>query len=173
MLLAHPRSYFIWPLLTAASIPTTCTATVTWPGWRSGSGSGPRWGSSPSARPLLSSEASMWPRCRSTNSAAQVRVAFTHLHICCYSKSACPPPFVPGHHLTAPSPPGQPCGFFQALSCVFTFPELASRFPGRAKAPLIRSPSPSRTRIIVALNSLVSLRQTENARACGCGAARF
>lgn len=168
MLTAHPRSYFTWPLLTAASIPTICTATVTWPGWPSGSGRGPPWACSPSAPRPLSSGASTWPRCRSTNSAAQVRV--------CVHSSVCTPPPVP--RVCAGSPPlplGKPgASFFsQALSCIFTFHELASRFPRQSKKlpPISRTPSPSR--IIVALNSLFSGEQTENACACGCGAERF
>lgn len=140
MLTAHPRSYFTWPLLTAASIPTICTATVTWPGWPSGSGRGPPWACSPSAPRPLSSGASTWPRCRSTNSAAQVRV-------CVHSSVCTPPPhhpfpvFVPGHHRCPWASQG--LLFFPRpfhVSSLFT--SWRADFPGRAKScpPLVVPP---------------------------------
>lgn len=90
-------------LSTAVCTPTISTVTVTWPGWPSGSDRGLQLVCSPSVRVLLSSEDSMWQKCRNMNSAAQVRLVelqtlnfrrevlhktsllcslFSHLHVC-------------------------------------------------------------------------------------------
>ena len=71
--------FMFFAFLTAVSTPTIWTVTVIWPGWPSGSDRGQPLVCSPSAPPLLSSEDSMWQRCRNTSSAAQVRLVELHL----------------------------------------------------------------------------------------------
>lgn len=71
-------SLFEFPVLLspfiAVSTPTISTATVTWAGWPSGSGRGPRSVCSHSAPLRPNSGGSTSQRCRNTNSAAQVRI---------------------------------------------------------------------------------------------------
>lgn len=84
---------------------------------------------------------------------------------------------VPGNHLTAPLPRGTPAAFFRPfhVSSAFMSWQRASRFTDRANAsPIIRSPSPSCTRINVALNSLFFFsNRLIKACVCGCGTESF
>lgn len=79
----------------AACTPTTYSVTATWPGSRSGSGSGRLSGSSPSAQAPPACAASTWPRSRRASSAAQVGVGPAGA-LGCLSTASChlPPPLL-------------------------------------------------------------------------------
>lgn len=100
------------------STPTSCTATATWPGCRTGCASAAPSASSPSAWRPSACAASSWQRCRRRTLSALVMVPIARLSISCQSHVAVPIKKPEWRMVVSECKQQQSCLFLSLLNCM-------------------------------------------------------